>query len=85
MDLPEELQHKIMMMSIPSYKYITELKQVHILIKEFSEEYEDDKVGLILWFDHARTVRGEPRGPIEQEYYLNLIEQQCIENGAYRW
>ena len=85
MYLPQELKQKIMMMSIPSYKYITELKQVHNLIKDFSEEYEDDKVGLILWFEHYRMVRDEPRGPIEQEYYLNLIEQQCIENGAYRW
>ena len=82
MDLPQELQHKIMMLSIPSYKYITELKKVHKLIIDFSEEYEDERIGLKLWFDHARMVRGEP---IEQEYYLNLIEQQCIENGAYRW
>ena len=83
-NIPDEIQNKIIMLSVPNYDYMNELKQVHILIKEFSEEY-NDRVGLILWFDHLREVKNEPRGPTEQEYYLDLIEQQCIKNGAYRW
>ena len=81
MDLPEELQNKILLMATPNYSYMSELKRVQNLIKDFSEEYEDDKVGLHKWFEHYRMVRDEPRGPTEQEFYLQLIEQQCIENG----
>lgn len=81
-NLPEEIQNKIIMFSVQNYSYMFELKQVHKLIIDFSEEYEDDRVGLILWFDHARMVRNEPRGQTEHEYYLELIENQCRE---YRW
>ncbi len=91
MNLPEEIQNKILLMANPTYSYMIELKQVHNLIKDFSEEYGNSesliahKFGLHKWFEHARMVRDEPRGPTEDEFYLQLIEQQCIENGAYRW
>ena len=89
MDIPQEIKSKILLMSIPNYSYMSELKQVHNLIHKFSEDYYDfspeafnenceisHKFGLHKWFEHARMVRDEPYMTFKQQIELDLIEAQ---------
>lgn len=88
MDIPQELISKIIMLSVPIYCYMSELKQVHDLIHKFSQDYYDfsseafnencelsiaHKFGLHKWFEHYRSIRDEPYMSIEQQ----LIEAQA--------
>lgn len=78
-NIPQELISKIIMLSVPIYSYMSELKQVHDLIHKFSSEAFNEncdishKFGLHKWFEHARMVRVEAYMSIEQQ----LIEAQA--------
>lgn len=78
-NIPQELISKIIILSVPIYSYMSELKQVHNLINEFSSEAFNEncdishKFGLHKWFEHARAVRDEAYMSIEQQ----LIEAQA--------